>query len=427
MRNFQKIVRWLSSLKVAILLLIIIAIASAIGTAIPQGEPPQNYINKYDSNPLIGLINGQILLLMQLDHIYSSFWFLSLLLWLGLALIICSWRRQWPTLQAAFKWIDYKSPRQIKKLLLAQTIQVKDTSAALNTLSTNLQSKGWAIKFQTGRLAARKGSIGRVGPPLVHLGLIFLMIGSVLGVLNGQKIERFLAPGRSLDLVNKNGVNQLTLKLNEFDIERDSIGRPEQFKSSIELDPITENKLVREISVNHPLRFRGITVYQADWALAAIKLQLNNSPILQLPLESISELGNQIWGVVIPTNIDSQEPVLITLSNEKGPIQIFNETGLKIATLFPGQESKKVNGISMKITEVIPSSGILIKRDPGVPLVYSGFGITLIGSFLSVLCTRQLWVVEEVEQNSLHVGGICNRNLSRFSNELPNLLNGLSN
>ena len=422
MSKFRKIFRWLSNLKVAIGLLVVIAIASALGTAIPQGESSQNYISNYGENPWLGFINGEIILWMQFDHIYSSYWFLTLLAWLGLALITCSWRRQWPMLQASLKWIDYKSPQQINKLLLAKTIQVEDSSKSLENITNYLEQTGWKVNKQPGRIAARKGVIGRIGPLLVHMGLILLMIGSVIGVLNGQKIEQFITTGRSINLLNPNGENQISLKLKEFSIERDSIGRPEQFKSKLEINENNENRIFKEISVNHPLRFRGITVYQADWSLAAITVQIDNNTILKLPLKVLPELGDQIWGVVIPTSKDNQNPILISLSNEQGPIQIFNQKGLKLATLFPGEKSKEINGISLRIIDVVKSSGILIKRDPGVPFVYTGFAITLIGGCLSILSTRQLWAIEESNQNCLHIGGLCNRNLAGFSNELPNIL-----
>ena len=420
MPSFGKIIKWLSNLKVAIGLLVVIAIASALGTAIPQGEANEAYLSKYGTDPWLGLFNGEALLFMQFDHIYSSYWFLTLLLWLGLALILCSWRRQFPMLKAALRWIDYKSPQQINKLVLAQTIEVSDTKHSLEKITSYFQSIGWKINQKADRFAARKGVIGRVGPPLVHLGLILLMIGSVVGVLKGQKVESFLLPGRSIEVLDPKGNNQLSLKLNNFSIKRDPLGRPEQFTSKIEIDQANQNKLFKEISVNHPLRFRGITIYQADWNLASLKIQLNDGPILQLPLRNFKELGDQIWGVVIPTSENNENPVLISISNEQGPIKVFNESGINIATLFPGQESKNINNISMRVIDVTASSGILIKRDPGVPLVYSGFLITLLGGFLSIICTRQIWVIKD--QNLIHIGGLCNRNLAGFANELPKLL-----
>ena len=418
-----RLILWLSNLKIAISLLMVIALSSALGTAIPQGESAQKYLDQYNQNPFLGLIKGRLLLVLQLDHIYSSYWFLALLLWLGLALIICSWKRQWPMLKAALKWVDYKSVRQIKKLILAQTIEIKTNSDVLSKLTNHLKKEGWAVNINTNRIAARKGAIGRIGPLLVHLGLILLMIGSIVGVLNGQKIERFIAPGRSIKLISPNGDNQLTLKLNKFEIDRDSLDRPKQFRSKVEINQEDQNTLFKEISVNHPLRFRGITIYQADWSLAAITLQLGTSPKIQFPLSNIPELGEQVWGVIIPTTKEGNNPVLLTVSNEKGPIRIFEENGSLLTTLLPGGEAKDILGTSIKINNILTNSGLILKRDPGVPLVYSGFATTLIGGILSVIATRQLWIILEKEKNFLHIGGLCNRNLSGLANELPKLLN----
>ena len=422
MTSFRRTLGFLSNLKVAIGLLIIIAISSAIGTAIPQGESPEKYINKYNVDPWLGFVNGNILLKLQIDHIYSSYWFLALLFWLGLALIICSWRRQWPMLNAALKWKDYRSANQIKKLAIAQTLPIEKNSNALNELSDYLTIHGWNIKKKKDRIAARKGVIGRAGPPLVHLGIILLMIGATIGVLNGAKIEKFLAPGRSLEILSLNRENQLSLKLQDFEIERDPAGRPEQFRSTIELGGPNQERIYKEISVNHPLRFRGITIYQADWSIAALTVQLGNSPQLQFPLKNIEGLSDQLWGVAIPTTKENTNPIVLTIANEKGPVKIFSEDGSALTTLWPGGDSKNINGLDLRIVDVIPSSGILLKRDPGVPLVYCGFAITLIGGFLSILATRQLWVVLEDEEKNLYIGGLCNRNLSGFANELPVLL-----
>jgi cytochrome c biogenesis protein len=74
------------------------------------------------------------------------------------------------------------------------------------------------------------------------------------------------------------------------------------------------------------------------------------------------------------------------------------------------------------VESVLPASGILLKRDPGVPLVYAGFAIALLGGSLSLIATRQLWAIADPENGRLHVAGLCNRNLTAFANELPALL-----
>ena len=423
----RRIINWASSLKVAIFLLLLIALASAIGTAIPQGSSIESYLENYEANPWLGFINGQAILNLQLDHVYSSNWFLGLLSWLGVALIICSWRRQWPILKAAFRWVDYKEPKQLSKLSIAKTIQATQPLKGLDKLSAYLQQQGWTIKTANGRLAARKGAIGRIGPPIIHFGLVLLLFGSALSALKGQQVEQFLAPGRSFELINQSGLNQLTIRLNEFNIDRDPAGRPEQFRSKLELiEPDQKQGLIRETSVNHPLRFNGITVYQADWSLAALTLQLGTSPKLQIPLNSFPQLGEQIWGVVIPTQPNGADPVLFTVASEEGPVQLFDENGQLLASLRPGGRAKEIKGISIRIVDVLPASGLLLKRDPGVPLVYISFAITLIGGALSVLSTHQLWAIADPKNEFMHLGGLSNRDLAGLANEIPGLVEIIS-
>ena len=419
----KRLIAWISDLRVAIGLLIVIAAASGLGTFIPQKESAELYHRVFDAEPWLGLINGDQILALQLDHVYSSSWFLALLAWLGLALILCSWRRQWPALQAALRWIDYQTPRQLSKLTLAETLVCDDPKTRLQRLEDLLQAKGWQLQRHQDRLSARRGVSGRVGPLLVHAGLVVLMVGAAWGSLGGQRLERFLAPGNELELLNSRGETQVTVTLDRFGVERDPAGRPEQFRSLLTLEPGSGAAgETHEISVNHPLRYRGMTLYQADWSLAAVQVQLGNSPILELPLQSFPQLGDQVWGIVLPTRPDGSNPVLLALSSEQGPITVYSADAEVLGSLIPGAEATEIEGIPLKVAGVVPASGILLKRDPGVPLVYGGFGIALLGGALSLIATRQLWAIAEPSSQKLHVGGLCNRNLTALATELPALL-----
>ena len=429
MKALLRLVGWISDLRVAIVLLLVIASTSGVGTAIPQREPAELYHRLYDPQPWLGLLNADGVLALQLDHVYSSGWFLGLLAWLALALLLCSWRRQWPALQAALRWIDYSSPRQLSKLSVAETLSTDTPKTSLDRLAGLLQSQGWQIQRHDDRLAARKGLLGRVGPLLVHAGMVVLMLGAAWGALGGQRAEQYLAPGRSLELMDSRGSSQLTLALDHFSIQRDPAGRPEQFTSQLRIlegDGSGGSLLKQaEISVNHPLRFQGVTLYQADWALATISLQLGKSPLLELPLQSFPQLGEQIWGIVLPTRPDGSEPVLLSLGSEQGPVEIYGADGISLARLAPGGPAVEVKGLPIRVESVLPASGILLKRDPGVPLVYAGFAIALAGGGLSLLATRQLWAIAEGQAGQagqLHVAGLCNRNLTGFAAELPQML-----
>ena len=441
-RNLSRLAAWISDLRLAIALLLVIAVASGIGTAIPQRETEALYHQLYDATPWLGVLRGDAVLSLQLDHVYSSGWFLGLLAWLALSLLLCSWRRQWPALRAALRWIDYRSPRQLSKLSLAETLPCDDAVAGLDGLEQRLRQQGWQIRRQEERLAARKGLLGRVGPLLVHAGLVVLMLGAAWGALGGRRAEQFLAPGRTLELMDSRGRSELTLALDRFAVERDPAGRPEQFRSSLRIlegsdgsalpedgrpgaaTPGTQVLREAEISVNHPLRFRGVTFYQADWGLATISVQLGRSPVLELPLQTFPQLGEQVWGLVLPTRPDGSQPVLLSLASEQGPVEVYGPDGALLATLAVGGPAREVNELPIRVESVLPASGILLKRDPGVPLVYAGFAIALAGGGLSLLATRQLWAI--AEPGRLHLAGLCNRNLTALSRELPQLLAGLT-
>ena len=426
MKKISQVLNWLSSLKIAILLLLLIAISCAAGTIIPQQESDQFYYENFNKNPFLGIINGRILLLFEFNHIYTSFWFLLLLIWLAIALSVCSFRRQLPILKSALNWVDYKSPIQIAKLSIAQTVQNNNPSKSLEKLAINLKKKGWNVKETDGRIAARQGAIGRLGPILIHIGMILLMVGATYGSLNGQTIERFMVPGRSIDLLNRNQEKGLTIQLQKFQIERDSQGRAEQYRSKVNIIEPNGNIETKEISVNYPLRYKGLTLYQADWSLAAITVQFKNSPKLQIPIKSLPELGDQVWGTLIPTKNDGKDPILLTVNNELGPVTIYDDDGTKMIKLSTNKEAE-VKGTVLKIINIIPSSGLLLKRDPGVPIVYTSFAIILLGGSLSIINTKKIWVLHEKEKSIIYIGGLSNRNLSGLSKELPTFISFLDN
>ncbi|MYK07419.1 MAG: cytochrome C biogenesis protein CcsB, partial [Synechococcus sp. SB0670_bin_20] len=117
-------------------------------------------------------------------------------------------------------------------------------------------------------------------------------------------------------------------------------------------------------------------------------------------------------------------PVLLTVASEQGPVLVYDSNGEKLGALRVAGPPLDVDGLPIRITHVLPASGLLIKRDPGVPLVYTGFAVALLGGGLSVLASRKLWAV--AAQGKLHVAGISNRDVVGFGEALPRLLDSLT-
>jgi cytochrome c biogenesis protein len=100
-----KIIRSFAQLNVAILLLLIIAGFSILGTIIEQDQTIQYYQQNYSEifSPL-DISFGNILLFFGLDHVYKTWWFLSLLFLFGTCLISCTFTQQLPALRIARRY-----------------------------------------------------------------------------------------------------------------------------------------------------------------------------------------------------------------------------------------------------------------------------------------------------------------------------------
>ena len=133
----------ISSLRFAISLIIFIAISSGIGTFIPQGSNKNFYIDIFDDAPIFGFLNGENVLKFQLDHVYTSFWFLFTLILLCISLAACSFRRQIPSLKASLKWIEYKNYKKFRKLQLTTSHQINENQDHISKADLLLKKRGW--------------------------------------------------------------------------------------------------------------------------------------------------------------------------------------------------------------------------------------------------------------------------------------------
>jgi len=93
--EIQKFLKIIIDLKFAMLVLALIALTSSLGSFIEQDEPITFYENTY-LQPIYGFIDSKLILKVGLDHVYTTWWFLSLLILLSISLIGCTISRQFP-------------------------------------------------------------------------------------------------------------------------------------------------------------------------------------------------------------------------------------------------------------------------------------------------------------------------------------------
>ena len=418
---FNKLILNISSLKFAISLLIFIAFSSAIGTFIPQGMEKKNYLESYQNNPIFGFIDGDKILLLELDHIYTSKWFLISLFLLCISLAASSFRKQIPTLKASLKWIDYENIEKFNKLQLACKWPENQGDEIFSKANKILKNHGWEILIKENRLLARKGVFGRLGPILVHTGLIILLIGSAYGNFTRNSLEEYLIPNESINLINDVSKEKFSLKLKNFTIQREDDGLPKQFTSNLEIFSNESNEKIKKLAeVNKPLRYKGITIYQADWAISSIILEINKINY-QFTLKPVPEIGNQIWGVLVEFGEKIKKNYLLTVDNENGPVKIFDIDNFSEKDIYLNEKELKINSSNIKLIKIVPSSGLIIKSDPSIPIIYCSFVLILFGATLSLIPTKRIWILNDNSSKDYYMGGLCNKNLSGFELEFNQL------
>lgn len=420
----------LADLRLAILLLLAIAIFSITGTVIEQGQSVQFYQANYPEDPaLFGFLTWKVLLILGLDHVYRTWWFLSLLILFGSSLTACTFTRQFPALKAARNWKFYDQPRQFEKLALSAEIE----KISLNSLLPALQKRGYRIFQENNTLYARKGIAGRIGPIIVHASMLIVLVGSIWGALGGFIAQEMVPSGQTFQignfidfgpLANLKSTKDWAVKVNRFWIDYTPEGSIDQFYSDLSVVDKAGKEVDREtIYVNKPLRYKGVTYYQTDWAIAGIKFQLNNSPIFQMPMAELSKPGQaKIWGTWIPTKPDLSEGVSLLARDLQGTLLVYDTKGQLATTVREGM-STEINGVQLKILEVIGSTGLQIKADPGIPIVYTGFGLLMLGVIMSYVSHSQIWALQK--DGSLYVGGRTNRAQVAFEREVIEILDNL--
>jgi len=230
-----------------------------------------------------------------------------------------------------------------------------------------------------------------------------------------------------LDLINESTNSKANVKLVDFSIERESDGIPKQFISKLNFSSEDLNlNEIKTAKVNHPIRFKGLTIYQADWAISNVVLEIDNI-LYQLILKEIPEIGNQVWGILIELGSETKKNFLLTIDNENGPLKISNIEYFSGNNLYINDDALEVNSSKVSLKKIIPSSGLIIKNDPSIPFIYFSFILIIFGTLISLIPTNQLWILVNKESQKLSIGGLSNKNLVCFKKEFFKLSDEVKN
>jgi cytochrome c biogenesis protein len=424
--NFTtRFIKKLANLQFAIILLFTIGITIAIGTIIEQDQAIAFYKENYPiDNPLFGFLTWKVITFLNLDHLYTAWWFLLLLFLFSASLIACTFTTQLPSIKTFKIWKFYTQSRQFKNLIVNSEFQLEVS----NTFVYNCNDKKYHFFRQRKKGYAYSGLLGRVGPIIVHASIVILLLGSTLGSFGGYAAQELIPRGEISHIQNVTKFGDLSYlpqnvscRINDFWITYTKELKTEQFYSDLSLLDSNGKELIRKtIFVNEPLTFKDIVLYQTDWDIIGLKLRLPDNEVFQVPLKKIVKEGRKFWLGSITLGQNSSEKITILVNDLNGKLLIYDTKGVFIEDTFIGDSINLNQDLKVQTLEYITSTGLQIKSDPGISTVYFSFFLLMVSIYVSFFTYSQIWLIEE--SNIVMVGGKSNRAVLFFQEEFRKIL-----
>jgi len=418
----QKIFRLFADLRFSIFTLLLISLCSIIGTVIEQDQSIEMYkINYPLTSPVFGFLSWDKILYFGFDHVYKTWWFLSLIFLFGCSLVLCSFLQQLPSLKVARRCQFFRTNRAFYKLK-NYTILIQPS---FPRILASVKKKQYSMFQQKNLVYSYKGLIGRIAPIIVHFSMILVLIGTIITSLFGFKAQEIVPKTENFHIQNilSNGrlsiIPQNSARVNDFWITYTKNKTVSQFYSDISILNNHGNEIQRKtISVNYPLIHKSVYYYQTDWNLVGLRFKTNNNQKIEYPLVNVFPNQEKIWLTWISNSQLTQNGIIVLIDNLEGYCSIYNEGGEFIGNM---EINEKLNfNQNLTLLEILSSTGLQVKLDPGIPLIYLGFFFLMISTLMSYITYSQVWMFQKDQQ--LFIGGNTNRALFDFELEFLNIV-----
>jgi cytochrome c biogenesis protein len=441
--------RTLTSMRTALVLLFLLAVASVPGSVFPQRSTDPVKVTQY----LADDPKGPVLDRLGFFDVFASPWFAAIYLLLFISLAGCVLPRSmqhWKAMRAR----PPAAPRNLARLPEHRRVESdSDSAAVLARAAEHLRGKRWRVDVTDSSVAAEKGYSRETGNLIFHLALLVLLLGVAVGSLGGFRgnvvvregtsfantLSQFdsFAPGRGFDPAS---LAPFTFRLDTFDAQFQrgggQSGAPREFVASVTLvkEPGAEPEKV-DIQVNEPLVVGGEKIFLVGHGYAptiTVKDKtgqivfrdsvvclpqdgnFTSTCVVKVP-DATPQLG--ITGFFLPTaavdNVRGPHSTFpaaddpgVYLSAWEGdlglgsgrPQSVFkletaNMTRLGIEALRPGESWTLTNGDTVSFDGYVKFASFAVARDPGKEIALVAAIAAMTGLALSLLVRRRrVWV-----------------------------------
>lgn len=400
-------------MRFAVGLLTVAGAACVAGMVIPQGEPLAVYQKAY------GYFIASVLYTGGLTDVYRSWWFVLILSVMCLSVLVCTVRR------CVFMWRSSASPRTSAQEIArarhqAEWRSLRSTGEMAEAASSALSRFRYKVRTfpdPDGSLfvLGRKGALGEWGGVLMHASLVLVLVGAAYGHMPEIRLgDRVLLRSGNIDSVRHVVEGEkfrppgadFQVRLARLRVPVDDLGRPKQYLSDLQI--IEDGKVVARptISVNYPYSRDGLSLYQTEWSLRGFVLKMTapdgRSERVIVPvrpegynmMDSLARLEIPKWIVFahefFPDAVE-KDGAVVSRSNFPGSpaAMVFVD---RRGTLKPPWEFHKGRvgwvragrdtcfaGHCFRIERLIVTSGIGVRKEPGLLAVWIGFVALCLG------------------------------------------------
>ncbi len=444
---FKRSVDILTSMRLTIFILIILAATSIFSIVFQEYHPTNfyNWENHYatNMNPVIYKISAAF----QLFTPYHSWWFIGLLMLLCLSLLLCSINR----IRGVIKFIagksDFRSKDKISRQKNFYSFKINENSS-LALISHALKHRFYNVSIKKKDnetfVYAKKGSLSRLGPFLSHVGLLALFVGGLVSAFAGKSDMLWGAAG---DTISAPFADH-RLKINNFSIVYNARGEIKDYITDLKVIDENDSAVVtKQVEVNHPLRYAGISYYQASYRLHPRKLK---RAVLALSSGSYADTLNVAFGAITPVKGTNYSLLLSDFTadfqiTQKGVISKSEQLGNPALLLkyyengeelghewlfanFPAVHTSKNLPLKSDLIDFEPLyyTGLQAAKNPGSYFIWSGFLIMTLGLVLVFyLNHQQIWITilhTPGERDKAFLAGTSHKFKDHFKREVKKIV-----
>ncbi len=428
------------SLKLTLFLLISLALTSIIGTVLPQGALPPEYVAQISPTKL------QIYSKLGFFDMYHSWWFISLLYVFSLNLISCSIKR----LPHVFKFISeptlvlgegQRTSFPLKKEMTFSGSIEKGKERLAEFLGKEFSAPVITEHNGEYHLFAQKTAWCRLGVYVVHLSILVIFIGAIIGSLAGYKGFVTIVEGTSVNSFERQNGQQMPLGFEvlceKFTVDFYANGAPKEFRSILTVlengTPVPGYSQVKVI-VNTPMTYKGITFYQSSYGQAS---EGGEHFITVTPRNGGTPEKITVRDNVAVTLKDGTTFKLLEATQEvrqfapgfSGPAARIEVTpkGAAPQTFIAFKNFPEVNAqrgdaliFSYDGTSAKQYTGLQVAKDPGVWVVWLGCALMVIGICIAFFMShKRIWVV--VSKGHARMYGNASKNQAAFQMQFEDI------